>query len=274
MADIYGMPFEYNNLSSKEFGLIIANVETDRAMECSGEIEGQYVFNKKTKSRYLVNNDYSGSPRSIEIDVLTADGRTLDIHEQRKISKWLLNKYDYRKLYLDKTFDSGETVEYIKGQEKRLYLNCRFINPQKLEYNGGVVGWRVTLDTDSGMFWQDAVVITYDLSKQTLPYIIKIPVDTDIDDYTYPEVTINADDTGGTITIINTTDDTSRITRLIEINGGAVVNMKSSINYVNGQYYQKLYEQNFIRLLDGINNISVDGAIKSISFKYQNRRFF
>lgn len=274
MADIYGMPFEYNNLSSKEFGLIIANVETDRAMECSGEIEGQYVFNKKTKSRYLVNNDYSGSPRSIEIDVLTADGRILDIHEQRKISKWLLNKHDYRKLYLDKTFDNGETVEYIKGQEKRLYLNCRFINPQKLEYNGGVVGWRVTLDTDSSMFWQDAVVITYDLSKQTLPCIIKIPVDTDIDDYTYPEVTINADDTGGTITIINTTDDTSRITRLIEINSGAVVNMKGSINYINGQYYQKLYEQNFIRLLDGINNISVDGAIKSISFKYQNRRFF
>lgn len=78
--------------------------------------------------------------------------RLIEPSERRAIEKWLFNKREYCKLYLDMADDLyGETFEYIDGIRKRNYLNCRFINPEKLEYNGGIVGYKATLEADSNI---------------------------------------------------------------------------------------------------------------------------
>jgi phage-related protein len=277
MPDIYGSHFEYAGTLSRKYGLIIANVETTRYTPISGSISGVTAFNKSNKRRYLVDTDYSESTLSFDVDIITDTERCLDISERREIERWLFNKHNYQKFYIDPDDDcEGETFEVIDGVQKRLYLNCRFINPEKLEYNGGVIGYRATLEADSSMWWQDAV------TKQGHPYgeasdsvtVIDIEVDTDIDDYTYPLVVLQCGMIGGDIVLRNTSDTSDRTTILHDVPPYANIRMNGELNLINGEYYTKLYHQNFPRLVNGKNRIVVEGNATVVTYTFNNRRRF
>ncbi len=278
MADMYGSHFEYGGVSSKTHGMIIANVETTRFTQVAGTIAGVTIFNKSGKRNYLIDDDYSGSPLSFEVDIVTDDEGTLDKADRRVIEKWLFNRHRYRKLYLlhdsECDDDVDEDTEVIAGETKRLYLNCRFVNPSYLEYNGGIVGYRVTLEADCGYWYQDAITKTVNIGStaSASSSSFTIDVDTDIDDYTYPRVTVKMSSAGGEFTLVNQTDDSTRFTSFVDIAGGATVVMDSEYNYINDQYYLKFSKQNFPRLLDGSNTFTIIGAVESITFTYSNRR--
>lgn len=275
MADIYGSHFEFGGVSSRQYSLVIANVDTSRMAQLCGTKEGVTIFSKNAKKRYLVDDDYANSPVSFEIEIVTENGRRLETVERRQIEKWLFNHRAYRKLYLDIADDEfGETYEYVDGKLLRNYLNCRFINPEKVEYQGGVVGYKATLEADSSMFWQDATVKTFPIhnNSSTASAIITVNVDTDMDEYIYPKVTIQMGSDGGDITIANNSDDSTRFTSFTGIGAFATLIMKGELNYVSGQYYEKFYQRNFIRLLDGENKLMVRGNIDSIEIEYSSRR--
>lgn len=277
MADIYGSHFEYASKSSREYGLVIASVETERMKKRAGDVDGITVFSKSANKRYLIDDDMSGSPLSFDVEILTVDQRPLDYMERRKVEKWLFNKHDYRKLYIDMADDPFcETYEIVDGVRKRNYLNCRFINSEKLEYNGGVVGYKATLEADSSMFWQDAITKTFTINNDSpsLSSQITVNVDTDLDDYIYPKVTFTLGRYGGDVIIANHSDDSTRLTKFVDLPTYATITMKGGLNYVSGQYYEKFHKRNFIRLLDGNNNISVTGDVRTITIEYQNRRAF
>lgn len=275
MADIYGSHFEYGGISSRQYSLVVANVDTSRMTQLGGTKEGVTIFSKNAKKRYLVDDDYSNSPISFDIEIVTENGRRLELVERRQIEKWLFNHRTYRKLYLDIADDEfGETYEYVDGKRLRNYLNCRLINPEKLEYQGGVVGYKATLEADSSMYWQDATVKTFSVNNgdADVSTIITVNVDTDLDEYIYPKVTIKMGSVGGGITIANNSDDSTRFTRFTDIGAFATLIMKGELNYVSGQYYEKFYQRNFIRLLDGENKLMVLGDIDSIEIEYSARR--
>lgn len=274
MADMYGSHFEYGGVSSRQYNLIIANVDTSRVTMLGGKKEGVTVFNKKSKRKYLIGDNYVDSPLSFEIEILTEDGTPFAPTERRQIEKWLFNYRAYRKLYLDDADDEfGESCEYVDGKPLRNYLNCRLINPEKIEYQGGVVGYKATLEADSNMYWQDAVVKTFDIDNTTSSNTnITITVDTDIDEYIYPRVVIRMGANGGAISIANLSDDTNRTTQFTGIGANASITMKGEINYVSGEYYEKFIDRNFIRLLDGENKLNIAGDITSITFEYSARR--
>lgn len=281
MIDLYGSHFEYYDTdgtlrSSRTDGLIFANVETSRFNSLSGTVSSVTVFNKSNKKKYLVDTDYSDYPVNIDIEIVTDDDRCLSVQERRSIERWLFNRHSYRKLYLD--VDDGceeNRTEIIDGVTKRLYLNCRFINPTKLEYNGGVVGYQATLETDSGMWWQDAVEQTVYPSPGTSRVdFLDITVDTDIDDYTYPLLTIRTGSEGGIITIVNTSDSNSRIMRLVNAQPNTNIVLDGELNYISNHPYSSFYKQNFPRLVNGTNTIAVTGDVVSLSYSFNNRRRF
>lgn len=277
MADIYGSHFEYGGVLSRQYGLIVATVNTERMIKLNGDISGSTVFSRVAQKRYLVGDDLSESPMSFEVEILTEDGRGIEQSERREIEKWLFNKHDYRKLYFDMEDDDfGDMQELVDGVRKRLYLNCRFVNPEKLEYNGGVVGYKATLEADSSMFWQDAITKTFTLdnSSASATTVITVDVDSDIDDYIYPKVTFTLGSAGGDVIIINNSDDSTRFTKFVGLSAYASIIMKGELNYISGDNYQKFATRNFVRLLDGANNLTVQGNVANIEFEFQNRRNF
>lgn len=273
MADMYGAHFEFAGVSSREWDLIFVNLNTSRMVQLGGAKSGITVFSKSANKRYLIDDDYSDSPVTFDVEIMTESERCLDSWERRKIEKWLFNHRDYRRLYMDMIDDRrGETYEYIDGVCKRNYLNCRFINPERIEGNGGVVGYKATLEADSNMFWQDPVVKSFVLTENNAGSNITVEVDTDLNEFIYPRVTIIVGGNGGDITIVNNSDDSSRITKFVDMSPLSSVTMIGEINYVSGQYYLKFADRNFIRLLDGKNTFTILGDVSSIEFEYSARR--
>lgn len=268
-----GRHFQFGEFNSRKHGAIFAHCDTDNYDLIMGNVTSSYIFNKRNKVRYITDDDYKDSPISFEAEIVADNFIAFTAQNRRVIETALFNKPMYKRLYVDIDDDCmGETYEYVDGYLKRLYFNCRFMNPAKIEDgNGLVVGYKFTIECDSYMVWQEAVEKTY-----TIPNggkTISVEVDTDIAEYTYPDVTINVGSAGGNISIINTTDDASRFTRLKNIPPRTILIMKGELNYISGQNYEKLENQNFIRILDGENLINVTGDITSVKFKWNNRRF-
>lgn len=165
MITLDGNHFIYNDEYSSKFGLIFARVETSPVRSLMGKKTGKFVFNKATKSRYLVGDDYSQSSMSFDVEVVTCDGHAIDLQTLREIERWLFSDSTFKKLYVDPADDPyGESYELVYGVQKHLYFNCRFLYPEKLEYNGGIVGFKCTMETDGIMLWQDTVRCAYDMS--------------------------------------------------------------------------------------------------------------
>lgn len=268
-----GCHFQYGDFNSREKGVIFAHCDTGSYDYIMGSLSTSYMFNRRNKVRHIIKDDYSNSPISFEAEIVSDNFRAFTIQDRRDIEKALFHKPDYRKLYVDIDDDiMADTYEYVDGYLKRLYFNCRFMNPSKIEDgNGLVVGYKFTVECDSCMAWQDEVEMSYEISDDNR--IISVELDTDIGGYTYPEVVIYVGSTGGDIIVVNNTDDASRLTKFNNLSSNITLTMKGNLNYISGQNYEKFENQNFIRLLDGSNSISVTGDVTAIKFRWNNRRF-
>lgn len=275
--DFSGSYFIYNGTSSRKYGLIFANATTDRVSTLIGNIESVTVYNKSGKRNYLIGESFENSPLVFDAEVISDDDRAIDTFARREIEKWLFHQPDYRKLYVDVSDNcETETYEIINGEQKQLYLNCRLVNPEKLEYNGGVVGYKFTVECDSCMAWQDAITYEYTIQNESesSSSIITVSVDSDLNDYIYPKVTIQMGDRGGDIIINNNTDNASRLTSFAGLPPYTSVMMNGAgINYISGDHYHRFRDKNFIRLLDGENKLAIIGNVANLKFEFQNRRY-
>lgn len=276
MADIYGAHFTYNGTSSRDLGLILVNVTSERVTSLSGSVKGLFIFDKRMKNRYLISNDYSESPMSFEIDIVTDDQQALTKSQCRQAEKWLFNKPNFYKLYIDQEDDCDDyTTETIDGIVKRLFLKCRFINASRIDGYGGVVGYHATIETDTGFWWQDEISKTFEtgITTTTGYKSLTVETDTDINDYIYPKITFTTGALGGTVVITNRTDDTTRETKLINLPAESTIVIDSRINFLGDNLYSLFNKRNFPRLLDGTNTVRVKGNVLSITFEYSNQRF-
>lgn len=275
--ELSGMHFVYSGTYSRKYGLIFANVNTDRNVRLAGEIETTSIFNYGSNRRCYIGDSYDDSALQFDAEVITDNDKPLGRIEQREVEKWLFHRPGYQKLYID-VFDDclGDSFEFVHGEMKQLYLNCRFTSPERIESDAGVVGYKFTIECDSSMAWQDAVSYIYNTSHETTEdiSIIEVNVDTDVNDFVYPKVTIQIGDIGGDITIINHTDDGSRLTTFVGLTPNINLVMNGNgINYVSGDNYMKFRDRNFIRLLDGTNRVSVAGNVSNITVEFQNQRY-
>lgn len=275
--EFLGSYFEYNGKSSRAYSLVFANVDTEQFLSLNGDIQQNVVFNKQDKRNYFIGESFADSPIQFKAEIVTDDGRVIDRFARREIEKWLFHRPAYCRLYTDMWCDSyGEAIDIVNGKSKRLYLNCRFTNPEKIEGNGGLVGYRFTVECDSSMAWQDAISYEFTTGHtgSSSNSIITIDVDTDLKDYIYPKVTITMGKAGGDITISNNTDNTSRLTSFSGLTANITFTMNGNgINYISGDNYLKFSNKNFIRLLDGENKLSVTGDVSKITFEFQQRRY-
>lgn len=267
-----GFHFQFGDYNSREHNLIFAHSDTQSYDSIMGTTTSTTMFNRRDKVKYLITDNFENSPLSFEAEIITDDARPLTKQSRRVVEKTLFNKPNYMKLYVDIDDDfMGDTFEYVDGYLKRLFFKCRFVNPVKIEDGNGLpVGYKFTIECDSCMAWQDAIEQEFVAVSGD---VIKVQTDTDIGDYTYPDVIIQTGNEGGDITVVNVTDDTSRLTKFNGLPPNTTVTMKGNINYISGQHYEQFENQNFIRLLDGENQFTINGDISNIRFKWNNRRF-
>lgn len=272
--DFYGYHFEYAGELSRKYGLIIANVTTDRNTLISGKTKSVSAFNKRNQTKYHIGTIYSDAPLTFEMEVVVT-GEPIHGEWRRKIQKWLFNQNGFKKLYIDRADECfGEAFHLVDGLHRRMYLNCRFINPEIIEGDGGIVGYRFDVECDSHMAWQDPTTKIFTLpgGLSTIQHI-SVVVDTDNNDYIYPTVTIVTGDIGGDVEIVNHLDSDDRSTKFVDIPMNTEIVINGVVNYVSDSFYEKFVDRNFPRLLDGKNDISIIGDVVSVKFEWQNMRY-
>lgn len=271
--DFYGCHFEYAGELSRKYGLIIACVDTKRNSQLTGKSQSVSVFNKRNNVRYSVGSVYAEAPLTFDMEVVSEE--PIDGEWRRKIQKWLFHHHDYQKLYIEQ-FEScfSEPFALVNGEPKRMYLNCKFVNPEKIEGNGGIVGYKFSVECDSRMAWQDPMIVSRPFAGGVSSIeTVTVRVDTDSEEYTYPKVTIRTGDIGGEIVIVNTTDDNSRHTIFTGTPPNSDLVINGAYNYVTEDYYEKFASRNFPRLLDGENILSIEGDVISFEIQWQNMRY-
>ena len=275
MIDLYGSHFEFGGVSSRRYKLILTNVDTDRMTQVSGSIEGVTVFNKKTKRRLLIGNNYDNFPMTFDVNIVTDDDSVLGESEQREIERWLFNRSDYKKFYVDMADDySCSSFNLVNGEIKRWYMKCRFLNAARLEYFGGVVGYRATMETDSGYLWQDTTSLTFTLDPSSAySDWVTINVDSDLDDYIYPYVTLlTGPQADNHVEIRNYDDHILREMEFLTLPANTLIEINGEINYVSPSVVNKLRSRSFPRLVNGRNIISVGTGVAEVNFRFNNRR--
>lgn len=268
--------FRYGSGNSRNYGLILAHVDTNHDSRTTGEIETASIFSKREKRSLFTRDDYSDSPISFDVEFLVDGDEPLNLASQRSVQKWLFYQQGYWPLYIDPFCDEeGENVELVDEQQRETYINCRFTRPEKVFGNGGVIGYKATLEADSPFAWQDPIETTISqfLIDTNNNKLFVLQIDTDIKDYTYPKVTIAMGNSGGDLTIANMSDIPSRLTTFTDVPANAEIIMDAGIGMVSGQNYSRFSNKNFIRLLDGRNDFSVIGDLASIKFEWKNRRY-
>lgn len=271
--DIYGKRFIYAGTYSSTKDMIVALTDSDAYRSVHGEEKTESFFNRKSKQLHYLGTTWDDSPSSFSVELVKTTSGAYSASDVRIIEKWLFHQSSNKKFYIDPADDpNNETSETIGGAVKRLYANCRFTNPTKLMYNGGVVGFSATMECDCGWVWQDA--ITQTSTFNTTSNTVIVSVDSDIPDYTYPRIVLKAGTSGGDITIVNQTDDSTRITSLDDIAANATIVMNSAINYITDGYYDSFPNQNFVRLLTGNNTLSITGDVSEISITWSNMRYW
>lgn len=265
--DLYGCFFKYAGEESEPYGLRLANVETQEFISLHGETESVSVFNRKHKQWHNVGTLYDKSQISFEIDIVS------DTHinpvDVRAVQKWLFNQVGYKKLYIYNSIENQDDI----------YLNCRFINPEKIESASGLAGFRCTVECDSDMAWRDArkvdLILPGGIIDKNTPQVqnINISIDTDLVGYTYPTIELTMGQYGGDISIVNNTDSETRETSFINVPAGSTIIIKGSYNCIEGDFYNLFNHRNFPRLLDGDNNLTVKGDVIKLSVEWLERRF-
>lgn len=272
-----GCHFQYGDFNSREYGFIFAHCDTSEYNRLMGEVRSTTMFNRRTMSQNILDDDYDDSAISFDAEIILEDFNDFRMMDRRVIEKALFRSVGYQKLYVDMLDDYlAESYECKDGDIKRMYFNCRFMNPSKIETDdGAVVGYQFTIECDSALAWQETTTqkVEFPDSSSESPKQATIEVDTDTKEYTYPTLTIQMGASGGDLTIINHSDDSSRITQFVGLGSNAKITMRGDINFVSGSYYEKLATQNFVRLMDGKNKFGFTGDVVSVQFEWQNRRF-
>lgn len=253
------------------------------------------IYNRANSYNYLIEQDYSDGVLEIDVDIVTADGTPLTSQQQSEIKRWLFAQTDYRKLYgyeMDvsstgdemtyvtklKLVDGKPVIEYYKNTYTGelvitdAYLNCVFVKPEKIEGNGGIIGYKTTIVCDSPAAWQNETISSNTLGLEAGgSTTLSIDVTNELPTYIYPEVHIIVGNEGGDITIVNNSDDATRLTTFKNLEASLDIQMDSSLNFISGDSYSKMTDKNFIRLVNGRNNFTLLGNIDLIEFTYNNR---
>lgn len=262
MFDIYGCHFQYGDFDSSDYDLVIANMDTSRLSILQGERSVNTLFSKKNNTYYAKNVSYGDEPVSFDAEIFTFNGDPIGESFLPEIERALFSRSRFTKFHALDSYGFDP-----------VYINCILTNPERIEYNAGVMGYKFTIVTDSVMAWEEPITETFTFDNNSSTKTFSVILDTDLDDYTYPIVEFTLGSSGGDFTVQNNTDDNTRITGFTLVPPSSKFRMDSSINYLPVSYYEMFDHRNFIRLVNGENNFAITGNVVAISITYQNRRF-
>ncbi len=249
--------FLYNGISSAQYGLWVGYL--NESPTDTNTVQVPYSYNLSLSptqhvariSQYQYEETFS-FPMEIISDV------PVSVLQEREIFKWLIDSPKFKKLEFFNYGDTGSILE-------RTYYNCVISNPKRIFANAGIVGWEVTVITDAPYAW--AKKKTYSYSTPTFNHWNG----SDEPAYTYPLVQITIGNTGGDISIKNTTTgETFQIKGTVANDSIQIDEYRQVVANLTANIYNNCSGK--LRLIQGRNQFSLTGDIANVAFSYSDAR--
>lgn len=257
---MFATDFLFDNNRASDFGLMICSFSGEFESASGGEIEYN-VVKTPARDRFLFYGSQFNSVIewnfSICKNLCKNDSIYFDQYEESMIAKWLLKTDGYKWFQFDQ-----------EGYEDIFYNVYITMIPHQI--NGKTVGFDLTVTSDCGYGFTD--VITRKASiNQSIP--LSLNVYSDINTYILPCIKINGK---GNFYISNDNDKlqnkaTNKATIFKDVT--REITMNSDTDIISGLISPNNFNWYFLRLVDGVNNITTDSASDiTLEIKYREPR--
>ena len=260
---ISGYYFKFDNISSKPYHLIIANIKTNSTETViDGKKEYQTMM---LQNRFHIMDRKIKEPLTFEMEIVS-DTSNLAItdNQHRAITKWLFDRMQYHKLEI-----MSETYEDV-------YFNCTLTESKKYEYGVGLIGYYCTVTCDASWAWEREKTNSYTITSS--PYSFNFINTSDDEDTMHPYVVITCGSTGGTISITNLEDvDDDGVSNVIQFTGLSAnevitIDNLGQVTSSTGNSKYDTWNHNRLNLISGDNHITITGDVTKLAITYQNAR--
>jgi len=255
--------FIFNEIPSENYGIQILDFErtsgvTNSSAGNATEIIEKRIY-KRTKPYHFGNSQTI--PMTFNLTIGASD--FISAIDVAKISKWLLGKSGYLKFQVDQD-DIGE-----------IYWNVIFTSGEVIYVGRKPVGLLLHAQTDSPWAYTFPRSINYSFPIIALQnFDFTFYNDSDDNCYLYPIIEFNLNSLGADFTISNATDNNREFTfsGLSPLEEISVDNDLKIITSSTGLHRLSYFNKNWFRLLPGVNELNVSGAIEWLDIQYQFAR--
>jgi phage-related protein len=255
----YASEFQYENIASSTYNLYISQIDGDGGSTDMGSSPME-IYNQKLYRRSQPYFYGSTPSENLSMEVSISSPDNIDSETSQLISKWLFSNRSYKKLMI------------IQPDMEGVYLNCMFNKPQIERVGNFIQGYTATLEADAPYAWRFPRTKTYTYTSPVID--ASVVFNNKSDDkgaYLYPKLVITMNNSGGNVTITNSSD-ASRVFSFTGLLTSEVITIDNSLQQITsstGLLRMSNFNKKFFRLIPEINNLRFQGNIASIDMTYQ-----
>lgn len=235
--------FRYDGQWSGTYGLQIVDFDDNPVQETDAFSPTLSLQKVPGSLRFFHGGiEYDSAP-TCEFSVLSEQELTGDIRSI--ILSWLVGRKEFK------------PMQFEDGDNDGFTYYCVFTSAKTIWINGRCHGFRLTAQFDSPFARGKATTITVGAGTHTVEILNSSNI---ADGYTYPIVEF----TGGSIDIVNTTDDPQRHFTFSGLSASDVVTVDNEVRYISGtvggEKLSNFTSKNWLRLRSGINKLTIVAA--------------
>jgi phage-related protein len=251
----WGNTFIFDDIPSETYGLYISSPEggmVDTTGSGDVELMTQTVFRRPKP--YLLGVQQAPV---LSFDVQFTSPWELMAEDIKIIQAWLFGKTDYKKLQI---------VQY---DMQNIYFNCFLTAPRIIRAGNKIQGIAGTVVCDSPFAWAYAKSLTKTYAYTANETFLFLN-ESDNSYYEYPAISATVSVYGGGFSVKNITDSnrTFTFTGLSANEVLSVDNEHCIISSSTGLLRLTNFNQNWFRLVYGVNQLQITGNVASITFTY------
>ena len=253
----FARTFIFDGIPSETFGLYLGSSSS------SGEEAGaagsdvklliQKIYRRPVPLFYGVEQDpvlqFPISMYTINDELTAADFSD--------VATWLFGQMNYKKLRI------------VQNDMQDIYFNCFLTAPQIVRVGNIIRMVTATVVCDAPWGWGEPTTYTYNYNPNEYLPLANVRIDnlSDNNFYTFPtNLVIEANLFGGTVTITNVEDAGRQF--ILTVLPNEVVTMNCDLQIISSNlvtYPLENFNKNFLRLIQGTNNLIVEGNIKNLT---------
>lgn len=249
--------FIYNNISSKSFGLVVADFGSDRNKDVAFG-NGADIFETRTATRVTpIHNGVNYNSKPLQFDIVFGSDKQIDRPTMEAISYWLTGHQDYQWLRIAQ-YDMSD-IEY----------KCIVSKLEPITHGWMPTAFKATFTCDCPYAYTQEKVFEYSIEAGAENDLI-LNNNSSVREYFKPIITITKESgEEGSFSIINTSDKSrissfasipASVTKVIIDCENCTITALTSEDAASEVFIYDKFNMNFPRFVSGVNNISITSS--------------